>query len=208
MKSPALAAAGSPPVLYDRRKEDAETMSVYSNLASSTPDEIARYVAALLDLLGNQEPVAILRDTPVAIERFLQTVPPHVVTVPEAPGKWSIGEVVAHLADSELVGGFRLRMVLAQDRPPLNGYDQDLWASRLRYRDVAVRDALEQFSVLRRANVRIWERLGPADLARVGLHGERGEESLERIRNLYAGHDLLHLRQIERIRAAQTPVSH
>jgi hypothetical protein len=179
-------------------------MSVYSNLATSTPDDIARYVAALLNLLGNRNPVAVLRETPDSMERFIKTVPAHLVTLPEAPGKWSIGEVVAHLADSELVGGFRLRMVLAHDRPHLTGYDQDLWASRLRYRDVAVRDALEQFSVLRRANMRIWERLGPSDLARVGLHGERGEESLGHIRNLYAGHDLLHLRQVERIRAAQT----
>jgi hypothetical protein len=178
-------------------------MSVYSNLGSSTPDEIARYVAALLDLVGKQEPVAVLRETPDAIERFLQTVPAHVVTVPEARGKWSIGEVVAHLADSELVGGFRLRMVLSHDRPALSGYDQDLWATRLRYRDVAVRDALDQFTVLRRANVRIWDRLGPTDLARVGLHSERGEESLGHIRSLCAGHDLLHLRQVERIRAAQ-----
>jgi len=84
----------------------------------------------------------------------------------------------------------------------LTGYDQDLWASRLEYRNADVRDALEQFSALRRANVRIWARLTPADLRRVGLHGERGEESLEHMRRLYAGHDLLHLRQVERIRAA------
>jgi hypothetical protein len=70
------------------------------------------------------------------------------------------------LADSELVGGFRLRMVLTHDRPPLTGYDQDLWAGRLRYRDVEVRDAFEQFSAIRRANVRIWQRLSPTDFNR------------------------------------------
>lgn len=183
-------------------------MSIYSNLASSTPDEVAGYVAALLELLGDQDPVKVLRETPAAIGQFLETVPPQVVTIPEGPGKWSIGEIVAHLADSELVGGFRLRMVMAHDRPVLTGYDQDLWADRLRYRDVAVRDALEQFATLRRANVRIWERLSPADLARIGRHGERGGESLERMRRLYAGHDLLHLRQLERIRVAQLPAVH
>ena len=100
------------------------------------------------------------------------------------------------------MGGFRLRMVLAHDRPPLTGYDQDLWASRLRYRDVEVRDAFEQFSAIRRGNVRIWERLNPTDLVRVGIHGERGEESLEHLRRLYAAHDLLHLQQLERIHSA------
>jgi hypothetical protein len=179
----------------------ASPMSIFSNPASSTPADIAAYVAGLLDLLGDDDPVAVLRQTPAVLQQFLDTVSAEIVATPEAPGKWSIREVVQHLADSELVGGFRLRMVLAHDRPPLAGYDQDLWASRLRYRDADVRDALEQFTAIRRANVRIWEDLSPADLVRVGIHGERGEESLEHMRRLYAGHDVLHRRQLERIRA-------
>jgi hypothetical protein len=176
-------------------------VTIFSNPASSTPDEIAAYTAALLGLLGDNDPVAVLADTPGALQRLLEKVPAPIVVQPEAPGKWSIREVVQHLADSELVGGFRLRMVIAHDRPKLTGYDQDLWASRLEYGNVDVRDALDQFTVLRRSNVRIWARLTPADLARIGIHGERGEESLERMRRLYAGHDLLHLAQVERIRA-------
>ncbi len=179
-------------------------MSIFTNPASSTASDIATYVAGLLDLLGDQDPVGVLQHTPDALRQFLTTVPAHIVTIPEAPGKWSIREVIQHLADSELVGGFRLRMVLAHNRPALTGYDQDLWATRLRYTEVDVRDALEQFTVLRRANLRLWQNLGPADLIRVGMHGERGEESLEHMRRLYAGHDVLHLRQVERIRASQT----
>jgi len=182
-------------------------MSIFSNPASSTPTDIAAYVAALLHLLGDNDPVVVLRETPAALQRFLETVPPRIAASPEAPGKWSIRDVIQHLADSELVGGFRLRMVLAHDRPPLTGYDQDLWASRLRYRDVEVGDAFEQFGALRRANVRIWQSLTAEDLARVGLHSERGEESLEHMRRLYAGHDLLHLQQLERIRASRHPVA-
>jgi hypothetical protein len=181
-------------------------MSIFSNPASSTPADTAAYVAGLLGLLGDNDPVIILSQTPAALQRFLETVPAQIVASPEAPGKWSIREVVQHLADSELVGGFRLRMVMAHDRPRLLGYDQDLWASRLHYRDVEVADALEQFTVLRRVNVRIWQDLGPTDLIRVGLHGERGEESLEHMRRLYAGHDVLHLEQLKRIRASLLPV--
>ena len=180
-------------------------MSIYTNPASSSPPETVAYVAALLGLIGEKDPVTVLRETPAALQRFLDTVPGDVVTKPEAPGKWSITQVVQHLADSDLVGGFRLRMVLAHDRPPLVGYDQDLWANRLGYRDVEIYDALEQFTVLRRANLRLWENLSPADLARVGMHAERGEESLEHIRRLYAAHDLLHLNQLERIRASFAP---
>ncbi len=177
-------------------------MSIYSNPASSTPAEIDVYVAGLLGLLGDQDPVRVLGDTPGAVARLLETVPAAMAVRAEAPGKWSIRDVVQHLADSELVGGFRLRMVLAHDRPRLTGYDQDLWADRLEYGAVDIGEALEQFTALRRANARIWARLTPADLKRIGIHGERGEESLDRMRRLYAGHDILHLRQLERIRAA------
>jgi DinB superfamily len=177
-------------------------LSIYSNLSSSTPQEIETYVGGLLDLLGDQDPVSVLSGTPQAVQRFLDAVPAQVVATAEAPGKWSIRDVVQHLADSELVGGFRLRMILAHDRPSLTGYDQDLWANRLQYGTVDVRDALGQFSALRRANVPIWVRLTPPELLRVGIHGERGEESLDRMRRLCAGHDILHLRQLERIRSS------
>jgi hypothetical protein len=177
-------------------------MSVFSNSASSTPEEISGYVDALIGLLGDQDPVAVLRETPHALQQFVAAVPEAIVTKPEEPGKWSIRDVVQHLADSELVGGFRLRMVLAHDRPDLTGYDQDRWANRLRYDEVDVHDALQQFIVLRRANLRLWQNLSADDLRRVGLHRERGEESLGHMRRLYAAHDLLHRRQVERIRAA------
>jgi hypothetical protein len=180
-------------------------MSVFSNPASSSPAETSAYVAALLGLIGNEDPVRILGQMPAELERFL-ALPPEIVTRPEAPGKWSIGEVIQHLADSELVGGFRLRLVLSHDRPTITGYDQDLWADRLRYTDADVREALAQFTVLRRANLRLWKNLSPADLARVGRHSERGEETLEHMRRLYAAHDLLHLRQLERIRATHAQV--
>jgi hypothetical protein len=121
---------------------------------------------------------------------------------PERPGKWSIGQILQHLADSDVVWAWRMRLILAQDRPRLTGYDQDLWADRLHYDQEDPSEALELFGVLRRANLRLLERASPADLKRVGVHVERGEESLEHLRRLYAGHDLLHLRQIERVRQA------
>jgi hypothetical protein len=116
-------------------------MSIFSNPSSCTPSEIAAYVAALLELLGDADPVPILRQTPASVERFLGTVPMELVTRPEAPGKWSVRGVVQHLADSELVGGWRLRMVLSHDRPLLKGYDQDRWANGLWYQGVAARRA-------------------------------------------------------------------
>ena len=137
-------------------------MSIFTNPAASTPEDTARYVNALLGLLAESDPVQILRQTPDAVKQLIDGVPAAILTTPEAPGKWSIREVLAHLADSELVGGYRLRMVLAHDRPQIIGYDQDLWANRLRYSEADIHHAFEQFSILRRANLRLWQKIGRA----------------------------------------------
>src|SRR5690606_35746469 len=125
--------------------------------------------------------------------------------VPEAPGKWSMGQVLDHLSDSELVGAFRFRMVLAQDRPELPGYDQDAWvALHPAPKDpvAGAESAIRRFTVLRQGNLEILERASAAERRRVGLHAERGEESLEHLMKLYAAHDLVHRRQLARIRGA------
>jgi hypothetical protein len=177
-------------------------MSGFTNRATDTGEALTAYTTALIDLLGGRDPFTVLRETPAALETELAGVPPRLLGVAEAPGKWSIRHVVQHLADSELVGGFRFRMVLAHDRPQLPGYDQDLWAERLRYDEADLALTLGDFKTLRRANLRLLERTSEAERARVSLHAERGEESLGRMLQLYAGHDLVHLRQIRRIRTA------
>jgi hypothetical protein len=84
----------------------------------------------------------------------------------------------------------------------LLGSDQDAWADNLHYDEADPAESLETFGVLRRADLRLVERASPEDLQRVGVHAERGEESVEHLRKLYAGHDLLHLQQIARLRRA------
>jgi uncharacterized damage-inducible protein DinB len=174
-------------------------MSIFSNPAGRSIENARAYVTAVLDLLGNRDPFDVLRATPAALERTLKTLSPERIRKPEAPRKWAIRDVLQHLADSELVWAYRIRVVLAQDRPPLSGYDQDLWSERLSYADSNPRDAIDEFQMLRRANLRLLERASPDDLERVGVHAERGDESLAHMIRLYAGHDILHLRQIERI---------
>ena len=175
-------------------------MSVYTNPASGAAEHAAAYVAAVLDLVGGRDSLAVLRETRTALSRTINGLSAAQLHQPERPGKWSIGQILQHLADSEIVWGWRMRQILAHDRPPLTGYDQDLWAERLHYDEADPDLALEQFDVLRRANLRLLERASPDELKRLGVHVERGEESLEHLCRLYAGHDLLHLRQIERVR--------
>jgi hypothetical protein len=177
-------------------------MSVFTNPAGRSLENAREYVGAVLGLLGDRDPFDVLRGTPAALERVVQDWPGEKLRRPEAPGKWAVRDVLQHLADSELVWGFRLRSVLAQDRAPLTGYDQDQWADRLRYAESDPHEAVGDFSRLRRANLRLLGRASPGDLDRVGVHAERGEEPLSHMIRLYAGHDILHLRQIDRIGAA------
>jgi DinB superfamily len=175
-------------------------MTNLANPASNAAANADAYIASLFSALGSREPFEVLRQTPAALRKGIEGLSRDQLTTPEAPGKWSTLDVVQHLADSELVGGFRFRMTLAHERPPLAGYDQDLWAKMLRYRDVDLETALEQFAALRKANLGLLQSATPAERERVGLHSERGEESITKMIRMYAGHDLVHLRQLNRIR--------
>jgi hypothetical protein len=177
-------------------------MSVFSNTSKDAPGLRARYGAAVLELVGDRNPIDVLRDTPGAAARAVATLTPQQLKTFEAPGKWSVAMVLRHLADTDVVWGWRMRLILAQDRPAITGFDQDLWAERLDYANADPNESLETFAILRRDNLRLIERATPEDLKRVGVHAERGEESAGLMVRLYAGHDLLHLNQIDRITRA------
>ena len=173
----------------------------FSNPAGNAPAAAGTYVRALLDLLGSRDPLEVMGELLPWIETRLHGVPDPALRRPEAPGKWSVIQVIQHLADSDLVAGFRIRMVVAEDRPPLQGYDQDRWAREFHYDQMPLSAALDQLRALRTANLRLWSRLTPAQLERVGLHSERGPETAGHLLRLMRAHDLVHRRQIERILA-------
>jgi len=158
------------------------------------------YVASLFAALGRRDPFEVLEQTPTTLRQAASGLTPEQESRPEGPGKWSVRQVVQHLADSELVGAFRFRMILAHDAPTIPGYDQDRWAERLAYQESDLPTALQEFALFRQANLRLLRRATPQDLKRVMLHSERGEEPLGQMIPIYAGHDLVHLRQIARIR--------
>ena|SRR5215210_4919008 len=165
------------------------------------------YTRALVDVLGSRNPVDVLGELMPWIAERIRKVDQRMLRLPEAPGKWSVIEVLQHLADSDLVFGFRLRMILTEDKPPLQGYDQDAWSRTLKYRDVALDVTMDQLRSLRAANVHVLRQLSPRELDRVGLHSERGPESAGFLLRLMAGHDLVHRRQVDRILAAVSSVA-
>lgn len=175
--------------------------SPFTNPATRAPEQANAYVRSILELLGDADPLDVMSRTATELRGLVAGLEAARLDRPEAPGKWSAAQVVRHLADSEVACAWRLRLVIAQDRPAITGYDQDAWVARLAgaYPDVA--SALTSFETARRANLNLLRALPRADWQRTGLHAERGPESVEVMAKLYAGHDLVHLRQLRRILA-------
>ena len=173
----------------------------FSNPAGSAVASASTYVRALMDVLGSRPPLEVLDELVPWLADRTARVEDGTLRRPEAPGKWSVVHVIQHLADSDLVFGYRLRMILTQDQPPLPGYDQDRWASQLAYKDVPLDLAVGQLRGLRIPNLRLIRSLSPGQLERVGMHSERGPESVAHLLKLMAAHDLVHRRQIERVLA-------
>jgi len=163
------------------------------------PDPVAQaaaYQRMLLDALGADDPAGAQGETPANIRALLAEAGEDLRVRPE-PREWSALLCLAHIADAEVVMSARYRWVLAHDRPELIGYDQDLWVDRL-HGDDDPAALLAGFEVLRAGNIALWQRSGPAERTRVGVHRERGEESFDLMFRMLGGHDRVHLAQARR----------
>ncbi len=152
--------------------------------------------------LGRRDPFQVLAETPRALSEFVSANPPERLRTRPFEGKWTPNEIVGHLADAEWAWGWRIRTVLSQQRPAILGYDQEAWVRAQGHNDREPREHLDAFVAMRRSNLALWRRIAPEDMERLGLHAERGPESLRTMLRMHAGHDLLHLDQIDRYLAA------
>lgn len=162
-------------------------------------ETVQQYTARLAGLVGDRDPLAVMAETPGRLQTLVSGASAEELRWTPAPERWTIGQIAAHLADAEIVGAWRFRTVLAQDGVALQAYDQNAWASAFRYEDAPAADSVGLFTVLRHATLRVLRQADPARLRHAGMHAERGRESVEQITRTYAGHDLNHLAQIERL---------
>ena len=116
------------------------------------------------------------------------------------PGKWSAREIVHHLGDSESTSAWRLRKLLVEDNPSIQGYDQDAFASRLRYNERDMAPALEAFRYARQSTMQVIELMSDDDWQRAGTHSESGRYTTEDWLRIYAAHAHDHAAQIRRLR--------
>jgi len=165
--------------------------------------ETARaYVASIQARVGDRDPMTLLAQAPSELAKAVAGLSDAGSRREPDGGGWSVLQILCHLSDCEMVYGYRMRLIVADDRPAIPGFDQEAWAERLHYTSGTLADALADFTAQRAMTLRWLAPLSDNELARVGLHSERGEESVRHIMMLLAGHDLAHLAQIERTRAS------
>jgi tRNA-binding protein len=163
------------------------------------------YSARLMSLSAGKDGLAVLASTPSRIGGLLAGRSQADLRWTPKPGRWSIAEIVAHLGDAEIVGAYRMRATLASPGIALQAYDQNDWMRAQRHESSDPHVSLAFFAGLRAAQVRLLRGLNDEELDRFGVHAERGKESLRQLIGLYAGHDLNHLGQIERLLAERHP---
>jgi hypothetical protein len=163
-----------------------------------TPQE---YTKRILGNIGEADPLAQLEATPKRLRALTTAASGKELAYSPSPDRWSTAQILAHLSDAEIVGAWRLRSILARDGIELQAYDQNAWASTFRYERADPVESLALFEALRSANLRLLRTVDPALHQNAGMHQERGRETVTHIVRLYAGHDLNHLGQIERLLA-------
>jgi len=164
-------------------------------------ETVQQYVQRIQAKIAGKDPVRTQSETAKRLAGMLRRGTPAKLKKRPAPDKWSVGEILAHLADVEMVAGWRLRSILAAPGTPIQAFDQDAWAAAGQYAERDPRRSLEQFRILREANLGLLKSLSPEQWKLFGMQAERGEESIERLTQMIAGHDLNHLEQIESILA-------
>jgi hypothetical protein len=147
--------------------------------------------------LGGRDPLEVTRATPAKLVDLVNMFGPEKLNQAPAPGKWSVRDIVSHLADCEIVFAFRLRQALAEDHHVIQPFDQDKWAAT--YLNYDAHAALRVFFTVRQWNLALIEGLEPGDLTKALNHPERGDMTMQVVVETMAGHDLNHIRQIEAI---------
>ncbi len=156
-----------------------------------------QYTSRITSYVQGENHLNILRLTPRKIARVLKGKKPASLTKRPSAEKWSVGEILAHLAEGEIVFAYRLRLVASVNGTPIQAYDQDVWQANAGYLKKNPTLGLATFTALRELNVAFLKSLSAEQRNQYGMHAERGQESVVRMMELYAGHDVNHMRQIE-----------
>lgn len=164
-----------------------------------TPQEYTKRIRGYVD---GKDPLKIQKSTAKKLQKLIKPLSKKQMKRRPGPDRWSIAEILAHLSDAEVVGSWRLRLILGNSGLPIQAYDQEVWAKTFNYADRDPKESLKVFRVLRGNNLELLKTV-PSELwENHGMHAERGKETIARIVEMFAGHDLNHLHQVEKIAKA------
>jgi DinB superfamily len=163
------------------------------------PETTEQYIGRILGYVEGQDAIKVQRNTAAKLKKFMQGLTAKQLKTRPEPAKWSIAEIIAHLADAEIVASWRMRSVIGENGITIQPFDQDAWASAFEYRDRDAPSSLELFRVLRENNLRMLREIPRETWDNYGMHLERGKETIAHLTRMFAGHDTNHLLQVERI---------
>lgn len=160
-----------------------------------------QYIQRILGHVEGRDAIQVQRATAAKLKKLIHGLTPKELKWKAEAGKWSIAEIVAHLADAEIVASWRMRSVLGANGTAIQPFDQDAWASVFQYGKRDARQSLEVFRVLRENNLAMLKALPRESWDNYGMHAERGKETIAHLARMFAGHDTNHVLQVEGIAA-------
>lgn len=160
-----------------------------------------QYIQRILGHVEGRDAIQMQRATAAKLKKLIHGLTPKELKWKAEAGKWSIAEIVAHLADAEIVASWRMRSVLGANGTAIQPFDQDAWASVFQYGKRDAKQSLEVFRVLRENNIAMLKALPRESWDNYGMHAERGKETIAHLARMFAGHDTNHVLQVEGIAA-------
>jgi DinB superfamily len=158
-----------------------------------------QYTKRILSYVQGKETLKVLASTSKQISSLLKGVRKTKLIKRPVEDKWSIAEILGHIADTEIVCSFRIRLILGSNGAPIQGFDQDVWAQYSNYKKQDPAVSLEAYRVNRLRNIHLLKSLPREMWDYYGMHSERGKETVTRVTEMLAGHDINHLNQIRLI---------
>jgi hypothetical protein len=165
------------------------------------PETAQEYTQRILGHVDGQDALKVQRATAGKLKKAIHGLTPKQLKSRPAPQKWSVAEILAHLADAEVVASWRMRFVIGANGTVIEPFDQDVWAAAFQYGKRDARQSLEVFRVLRENNLVMLKVLPAETWDYYGMHKERGKETVAHMARMFAGHDTNHLKQVEAIAA-------
>ena len=163
------------------------------------PETPQQYTQRMLSYTDKKEPLAMQQAAPKKLAALLRGKTKRQLTRRPAPGKWSVAEILAHLADAEVAISWRLRQIVSSNGVAIQAFDQDAWAATMDYQHRDPKQSLDTYRALRETNIAVLKSISKELWANYGVHQERGNESISHIVSMTAGHDVNHFLQAQKI---------